>query len=191
MRRSPFTLAAAVLMLCSCLLFATHVLAQTGIGGTSRRAPNPAPPYSCTRNDCGAYISGQACGCDPPACLNVYQDCCNSYVPICSVPPMPPGGLTVSVSAANAQAFFTWAAPSWDGGSAITGYTVTSTPGGLTCALPLANEASPEKVALACTMTGLTYGTLYSFAVTATNSAGTSGPSVAVSAKMPSQQVKR
>jgi len=99
-----------------------------------------------------------------------------------SGPPVPPGGLTVS--AGNAQASFTWAAPSSNGGSAITGYTVTSTPGGLTC---------KTTGALACTMTGLTYGTLYSFVVTATNSLGTSGPSSPVSAKtpMPSQPVSK
>ena len=60
-----------------------------------------------------------------------------------------------------------------NGGSAITGYTVTSSPGGS----DLLTTASP------CTVTGLTNGTAYTFTVTATNAKGTgpaSTPSTAV-----------
>src|SRR5262245_2798536 len=85
-------------------------------------------------------------------------------------PPSPPAGLTVAPG--SGQAAFTWVAPSSNGGSPITGYTVTSNPGGLTCA---------TTSALSCTITGLTDGTLYSYTATATNSRGTSGPSSAVS----------
>ena len=63
-------------------------------------------------------------------------------------------------------------APSGNG-SAISRYTATSTPGGLTGVC----TASP------CTVTGLTDGIAYTFAVVATNGIGdsvTSGPSVAV-----------
>ncbi len=73
----------------------------------------------------------------------------------------------------NAQAAVSFTVPTFDGGSAITGYTVTSSPGNLTAA----GNTSP------ITMTGLTNGTSYSFTVTATNSAGTSvtsAPSKAV-----------
>ncbi len=58
-----------------------------------------------------------------------------------------------------------WNAPVFDGGAAITGYTVTSSPGGFTC-----TKAAPP---LTCTVTGLTNGTPYTFSVTATNSTGT------------------
>jgi hypothetical protein len=57
-----------------------------------------------------------------------------------------------------------WSAPD-NGGSAITSYTVTSSPGGFTCATTELN----------CLPAGLSIGTSYTFTVTATNAAGT-GP---------------
>ncbi len=62
-----------------------------------------------------------------------------------------------------------WAAPANDGGSPITGYTVTSSPAGGTCAVS-GNSA---------TCTGLTPGTNYTFSVVATNAAG-NGPAATV-----------
>ena len=53
----------------------------------------------------------------------------------------------------------------WNGGSPITSYTVTSSPGGKTAT----GASSP------ITVTGLTNGTAYTFTVTATNALGT-GP---------------
>lgn len=81
-----------------------------------------------------------------------------------------------TATAGNGQASITFAAPGNDGGSPITSYTTTSSPGGLTgsCA------ASP------CTVTGLTNGTAYTFTVTATNAVGTSTPSAASNSVTPS-----
>lgn len=61
-----------------------------------------------------------------------------------------------------------WDVPG-DGGSAITGYTVTSEPGGVTC--------SAVAPATSCTVTGLENGTEYTFTVTATNAEGTGAAS--------------
>ncbi|MEN9965202.1 MAG: Internalin-A precursor [Actinomycetota bacterium] len=64
-----------------------------------------------------------------------------------------------------------WTAPNIDGGSAITGYTVTTT-GGLSC----------TTVTTSCRITGLTNGTAYTFSVVATNAIGqsTSATSIAI-----------
>ena len=85
-----------------------------------------------------------------------------------------PGAPTiVSATAGNASATLTWSAPSSDGGSAITAYTVVAgdetTPanGGESCTW----TSGP----LTCTVTGLTNGDAYFFTVSATNRVGT-GP---------------
>jgi len=79
-----------------------------------------------------------------------------------------PGLSTASVS---------FTAPSNDGGSNITLYTVTSSPDGKT-----ATTNTPGNV----TILGLTNGTSYTFSVTATNSVGTSASSSASNAVIPS-----
>jgi hypothetical protein len=58
-----------------------------------------------------------------------------------------------------------WLAPANTGGSAITGYEVTSSPGGRTCA---------TSGALSCTVSGLTNGQQYTFTVKAENGLGLS-----------------
>lgn len=82
-----------------------------------------------------------------------------------------PGAPTiVTATAGDKQATVSFTAPAFTGGVAITGYTVTSNPGGFTAT----GASSP------ITVTGPTNGTAYTFTVTATNSAGT-GPVSAVS----------
>ncbi|MCX7171726.1 MAG: fibronectin type III domain-containing protein, partial [Proteobacteria bacterium] len=76
---------------------------------------------------------------------------------------------TVTASAGNAQATVSFIAPASNGGSAITAYTVTSSPGGLIAK----GAASP------LTVTGLTNGTAYTFTVKATNAVGDSAASAA------------
>ncbi|CAB5036466.1 MAG: hypothetical protein F2911_08240 [Actinobacteria bacterium] len=92
----------------------------------------------------------------------------SSPVTVWAVPSVP---RTVTASALIGSAVVSWLAPTSTGGTAITGYTVTASPGGLTCA-----AVAP---ALRCTVTGLTSGALYTFTVRATNIVGTGSASVA------------
>ena len=82
----------------------------------------------------------------------------------------------VSAEAGNEQATVSWTAPSYEGDSAITGYTVTASPDGNTCTTTGATS---------CTVTGLTNCTAYTFTVTATNDLGTGLSSGASSAVTP------
>ncbi|MEI6621744.1 MAG: fibronectin type III domain-containing protein [Actinomycetes bacterium] len=75
---------------------------------------------------------------------------------------------TPTVTLGQSNATVTWTVPATNGGLPITGYTVTSSPGGKTCT---------TTGALSCTVPGLVSGTAYGFSVTATNDAGTSVPS--------------
>ena len=86
------------------------------------------------------------------------------------VSPGVPGAPTgATATASDGAASISWHAPASDGGSPITGYTVTSTPDGKHCT---------TTGGLTCSIGGLTNGTGYVFTVRATNAAG-SGPASA------------
>ena len=72
---------------------------------------------------------------------------------------------SVVANGGNASAWVAFVAPADDGGTTITGYTVTASPGGANASC----ATSP------CTVSGLVNGTSYTFTVTATNAVGT-GP---------------
>ncbi|QSX73809.1 fibronectin type III domain-containing protein [Lysobacter arenosi] len=114
--------------------------------------------------------------------INADQGGNSSYLPApqvsrsFTVSAVAPGAPTaVSASAGNAQANIAFTAPAFVGGAAITGYTVTSSPGGVTAT----GAASP------LTMTNLVNGVTYTFTVTATNAAGTGVPSAPSNAVTP------
>jgi len=90
--------------------------------------------------------------------------------------PAPPGAPTIgAATAGNAAATVTFTTPLSNGGSPITSYTATATPGGKTAT----GSASP------ITVTGLANKTAYTFTVTATNSAGTGPASTASNSVTP------
>jgi hypothetical protein len=91
-----------------------------------------------------------------------------------SAPAVPSGVTTI---AGDGQVAVSWSAPD-DGGSAITGYTVTADPGNATC------TATPP--ATSCVVTGLANGTAYTFTIVATNAIGSSAPSSPSAAVEPS-----
>ena len=86
-----------------------------------------------------------------------------------------PGAPTIgTVTAGKARASVAFTAPSSNGGSAITNYTAS-------CALGTSTPVTKTGTASPLVVTGLTNGSTYSCTVTATNSAGTSAASLAVS----------
>jgi titin len=85
-------------------------------------------------------------------------------VSISAASPTPPR--TVRVSAGEALVEVAWQASASDGGSPITAYTATATPGGRAC----------TTTGLSCVVAGLANGTAYTISVTAANLLGTSAP---------------
>ncbi|HEY7633110.1 MAG TPA: DUF4082 domain-containing protein [Thermoleophilaceae bacterium] len=103
----------------------------------------------------------------------------NAVVPTSSaVAPNPPTG--VSAEPASQSVRVAWSAPTSDGGSAITQYTVTPFDGS-TALTPVTATAS----ARSAVVPGLTNGKPYTFRVKATNSVGDSSNSAATSAVTP------
>jgi MBG domain (YGX type)/Fibronectin type III domain len=80
----------------------------------------------------------------------------------------------VAAAPGNASAIIKWVAPTNDGGSAIIGYTATSSPGSKTCATTGAKT---------CTIRGLANGTSYTVTVKARNKKGMSQASAHANVK--------
>jgi len=91
---------------------------------------------------------------------------------------VPGAPINVSATAGNGQASVTFTAPVSNGGSPITGYTVTSYPAGGT-------DSNAGSLLTNHTVTGLTNYTTYTFTVTATNAIGTGPVSAASNSIIP------
>ncbi|MEP7054292.1 MAG: fibronectin type III domain-containing protein [Actinomycetota bacterium] len=107
---------------------------------------------------------------------NYYDVFVRSLAPAPQPPSAVPGPPeTVTAVAAAGMATVSWTAPS-TGTGPLSGYTVTASPGGATCATTGATT---------CTVAGLQNGTAYTFAATAWNAVGTGAPSAASAAVVP------
>jgi alpha-tubulin suppressor-like RCC1 family protein len=93
--------------------------------------------------------------------------------------PQAPTGLTAT--AGDAQAGLSWTAPAWNGGAAVSSYTVTATPTAGT-GYATASTQTCTSASTACTVTGLTNGLTYTVTVTAANTAGTGPASTSTTA---------
>ncbi len=91
-----------------------------------------------------------------------------------AVAPGAPTNVTATLGAIEGTADVTFTAPASDGGSPITSYEVTSSPGGITGTLSGASGGTVN-------IKGLAIGTAYTFTVTASNAVYTSESSVASS----------
>ena len=99
------------------------------------------------------------------------------------IPATVPGAPTGALGRSRDEAVLvSWAAPSSNGGKPITGYMVTSAPGGKTCT---------TTGGLSCLVGALTNGTSYTFTVKATNAVGSGPPSSASSPMVPAPLVVR
>jgi fibronectin type III domain protein/Kelch motif protein len=138
-------------------------LASTELYDTAHGTWSSGPSLSTARfqqsaaptPDGGAAIIG---GSDSAGTATTSVD---RYVP--ALPPAAP--VSPSATAVSGAAFITWAPP-FNGGSPITRYLITASPGGAMMTI--------TSGATGALFTGLTNGTTYTFTVTATNQLGTS-----------------
>jgi len=121
--------------------------------GTDARFKNPdgIAAYSANANDLYLYVADRSN-------LTIRKITISFSVPDA------PTAVYASVIPGNPQATVSFTAPADNGGSIVTGYTVTSNPGNITAS----GSQSP------ITVTGLTNGVSYTFTVTATNVIGNS-----------------
>ena len=103
----------------------------------------------------------------------------NAVTPQATVPGAPTIG---AATPGNTQASVTFTAPASNGGSTITGYTVTATDS----TTPANGGQTGTGTTSPITVTGLTNGDSYTFTVTATNGVGTGAASAASNAVTPS-----
>ena len=134
----------------------------TCTGGAGSTATGTTSPLTLT-----GLVSGTTYTCSVTARNAVGSGPPSATVSVTPAPIVPPNPPTITAaSAGNSQAIISFTPPTLNGGSAITGYTATCNPGGITA----------TAVASPITVIGLANNTTYTCSVTANNSAGPSLP---------------
>jgi uncharacterized protein YhjY with autotransporter beta-barrel domain len=122
------------------------------------------------------FVSSGTCSIDADQAGNTAYLAASTVSQSFTVAAVVPGAPTsAAATAGDASASVSFVAPASTGGAAITGYTVTSNPGGITA----------TGAGSGITVSGLTNGTAYTFTVTASNSAGTGSASAASNSVTP------
>jgi subtilisin family serine protease/recombinational DNA repair protein RecR len=139
------------------------------ISGTSMAAPHVAGAAALALQRSPAATPAQVwTAIDSLTTKGQLTACCGDPDKLLFVASAPSAPVNASGIAGDRAATVSWSAPASNGGSAITGYLVTSSSGSATCSTTGATS---------CVVTGLTNGTSYTFTVTAANGIGTSPPS--------------
>jgi hypothetical protein len=149
-------------------------------GYTVTSSPAVTAPASCTNTtNLSCEFTGLTNGTTytfSVVARNILGDSAASTASASVTAAIPPDAPTsVSGTVADAASVISWTAPGSNGGSVITNYTATSTPGSFTC----------TTTTTSCNVTGLTNGTAYTFKVRATNAAGNSADSTASASVTP------
>jgi uncharacterized repeat protein (TIGR02543 family) len=151
------------------------VTASTGQTCIITANPNFPDPLGCTVN---GLTNGAAVTFAVQANNGAYTSD-SSTATIAVTPATVPGAPTgvTGTSSEPGKVTITFTAPASNGGSAITEYVITSSPGGLICIATVPSSG--------CEITGLTNGTAYTFTAVARNLVGDSAASTASAAATP------